>query len=158
MKYIIERSTNGEMSKWLENFAGQLKKSAEEFRSGALCLSSDSPSQATRDTTVNTSSNPSSTDPVTPATPSVSNSVEISATKQFAVDDLSRNVPPKTNSSQWDSMVMIVLLLVILFLIIDFWRWNSISSQIREMRSKMSQMESLINSLSALQKKSLINM
>jgi len=38
MKFIIERSTNAEMSKWLESFYQHLKKVCEDYKAGLIAL------------------------------------------------------------------------------------------------------------------------
>ena len=42
MRYIIEKSTNGEMNKWLETFCNHIKKVSGQFKEGKLDLSGSS--------------------------------------------------------------------------------------------------------------------
>lgn len=143
MKYLIERSTNTEMSKWLENFALQLKKSVEEFRAGTLALTNDSTTEAPDSGASSSGKQAASAAP--PAVVAVSTPSSTTAAIVVTSD--------KTSSSSRDYLLIVLLVVLIIMLCLDLLRWRSVDFQLREMSKKMSAMEALVNSLSSFHKK-----
>lgn len=134
MKYIIERSTNGEMSKWLENFALQIKKSVADFHSGAISLTGDGVVEGKE---------------VPPPSTIAVACVESKPVEQISPKDTTLHSVPQTTvvaTYQRDNLVILLLVIVIFLLILDFIRWKSMDHQIGELLSKVSQIESLVKS------------
>lgn len=150
MKYIIERSTNGEMSKWLETFAANIKKTVDDYKSGSLSLTSSD---------VSTTEAPSSTEPVTitpravaettsaPSTNKAQPDGSVSTPSQDAVVIPS---PTQTSSPFRDYLVLALLALLVILLSVDFLRWRNVDAEMRDLRSKLAAMESLVSSIARL--------
>jgi hypothetical protein len=131
MKYIIERSTNSEMTKWLEAFFQHLKKTCEAFKAGAISLDSESP------VAVNAKETPTPPPTITaPPVPPANMSNE-------------SPIPNKDSKHQYqdwkDYIFIIFVLLVIVFLIQDYFKWKLISEKVMNLESKLRSLETTLD-------------
>lgn len=146
MKYIIERSTNGEMSKWLETFAAQVKKTVDDYKNGSLSLSSGDASTTETPSSKEQVSVPQKEVPEI-ASPSTINKASLEGPVVTPSPSVVPSSPPQTSSPFRDYLVLALLALLVILLSVDFLRWRNVDAEMRDLRSKLAAMESLVNSI-----------
>lgn len=146
MKYIIERSTNGEMSKWLETFAAQIKKTVDNYKNGSLSLSSSDVSTSETPSSKESDSVPQKVVPET-ASPSSTNKASSEGSVVAPSPSVVPSSAPQTSSPYRDYLVLALLALLVILLSVDFLRWRNVDAEMRDLRSKLAAMESLVNSI-----------
>jgi len=124
MKYIIERSTNSEMSKWLETFFNHLKRTTELFKEGKITMQnqpndSPAPSEAAKESPV----------------------AEIVVEKQPELP---------TQATPFSSINVVLLLIVIVLVVvvaINYLKWQASLSKLNALQTQVDRMENILNLL-----------
>jgi hypothetical protein len=133
MKYIIERSTNVEMMKWLEVFYNHLKKICDQFKNGEITLE-NAEAQASNELT--------STVEVAPTATSVE--VMTSVAKEATIVSPMTVAGPGQSSSMLTWIVLIVLLL---YIFLNQWRWSAVQTQIADLQTQVSILQSMLQKI-----------
>mmetsp|Transcript_23647 Transcript_23647/g.52548 ORF Transcript_23647/g.52548 Transcript_23647/m.52548 type:complete len:219 (-) Transcript_23647:117-773(-) len=130
MKYIIEKSTNGEMARWLETFSNYLKKTTELKREGKLDLS------------VAAAPAPVVVEAVVEAP------VEVKKAPVGFMALLSFN-----NENVGDQIKFGLCLLLVLYLFVNYTRWEGLVRKLDDVEAKMQRIEYIAKQLLARSEK-----
>mmetsp|Transcript_9921 Transcript_9921/g.13614 ORF Transcript_9921/g.13614 Transcript_9921/m.13614 type:complete len:401 (-) Transcript_9921:1282-2484(-) len=154
MKYIIEKSTNGEMIKWLEAFFAHLKKVSSQFKEGKLALPESSDSvregedlQRSRGASVSTEPLSGSVDLTGPAQdPKKDNSPPdgLSPLQQLLAWAVGFN-----NQTLGDRVRLVLCGCFCLFLLLSQLRWDRAVARVAALEARTAQLEQLVGSFLA---------
>lgn len=139
MKYIIERSTNAEMTMWLEAFFQNLRKTCDNLRNGTISL--EPGSTATAETGSNSATETAAAESVASVAAAVVQTVDASSAR-------SKEKHPELTSPFRESFLLILVLILTVLVVWNLLQLWSLKAQMKELDGRVSSLESRFSHLS----------
>lgn len=137
MRYIIDRSTNAEMTKWLEVFFQHLKKTSDLYREGKISLQAPS-SPMPEEVKAAPAPAPAPESPpaeAPPAAPPSTASSLLSVMFDF------------TNTTLGDRMKTLLAIMLVIFLLINARLWRSTQLKIESLDATVQELQQALQTL-----------
>lgn len=139
MKYIIESSTNTEMTKWLKTFAQHMKTVSDAARANGTLSSSPSGKSST------VSAVAANTTPSVTAVAATNDKGNGSSTATATATVLAS--PPQPAGSLHDVIVWSCLLILAVFLVLNYWRWCGVQNKVDALEQRIEHLEQALKAL-----------
>jgi len=130
---MIESSTNTEMKKWLEDFFAHLKVVVQAFKDGKVSLDT---SASVEDIVVVEETKPEAPPPSLPS---------VKMTFGGFIQEIMDIFLDFNQNSTGDKMKVILILLFIVFVILNWWSWQSAIKHTHNLESKIDELSSLLD-------------
>lgn len=136
LKYMIERSTNSEMAKWLEAFFSNLKKLSAQFKEGKLDLTPYKGTVA-----------------ATPSVEAITATVEPLKAENEPTAVVTKKATgamayiPFVNESLGDQIKLFLFAVLVVFLIFNYFRWSIVTKKLDLLERQLHQMQLLAKAL-----------
>jgi len=146
MKYFIEKSTNGEMAKWLEVFASHLKKITELKKEGKLDMSAvaaetEAPTAAEGDSTAVGA-------PASASATAAADTAKAGGGGGGAVEGFAAMLSFR-NENVGDQIKFLLCVLLVGYLVLNYLRWKAVTAKLADVEAKLANVEQLAQLLVA---------